>query len=478
MKEYFFLARLIIGLWLTATTVSLCGCDKILEVKPPATQLSKGNVFASDASANAAMIGIYGTLSLSGFSSGDGTSVTYLAGLSSDEFYNYSTDASVSEFYKNNLSPSNLNIYTLWAGPYSTIYDCNAIIEGLNNNPLVSTGMKNELVGEALFLRSFSYFYLVNLFGDVPLIVSTNYSTNTNVERTPAEKVYDRIISDLLMSKDLMVADYSYSNGDKSRPNKYAAEFLLSRAYLFTGQYQLAEHYATEILSQTDKYKLNDSLSDVFYKNSTEAVWQLAPVLNTYPNESDQFILYAVPNSIALSKTLMNSFENNDLRVKKWIGTLNVSDTSYNFAYKYKNTYSNSVGVEYSMVFRLAELYLIRGEARLMQENLSGPNGALSDLNVIRLRAGLNPLSTGLTQNSILKEIQLQRQLELFSEWGHRWLDLKRYKSINGGAESLADEILPITKNVQWKSTARLYPIPQSQLDNDPKMKDQQNPGY
>jgi len=112
----------------------------------------------------------------------------------------------------------------------------------------------------------------------------------------------------------------------------------------------------------------------------------------------------------------------------------------------------------------LAEQYLIRAEARAEKNNL---NGAIDDLNMIRERAGLSPLLPSSDQSQVLAAVAQERRIELFAEWGHRWLDIKRTKT--------ADQILGPIKSL-WKSTAQLYPIPTLEIQTDPNLK--QNPGY
>jgi len=119
------------------------------------------------------------------------------------------------------------------------------------------------------------------------------------------------------------------------------------------------------------------------------------------------------------------------------------------------------------MVLRLAEQYLIRSEARAMQNNIAG---AISDLDIIRQRAGLNllaDLNPTIEQAELLDEIFLQRRKELFAEWGHRWLDLKRSDRTS---EALEDE------NPYWEDTDLLYPIPETERIKNPNLT--QNEGY
>jgi hypothetical protein len=119
---------------------------------------------------------------------------------------------------------------------------------------------------------------------------------------------------------------------------------------------------------------------------------------------------------------------------------------------------------EHYIVLRLAEQHLIRGEARAMQNKLIESK---QDLNIIRNRAGLTN-STASSKEDILAAIARERKVELFSEWGNRWYDLKR----TGKANSVLSTIKPQT----WQATDTLYPIPQSQINLNSALS--QNPGY
>ena len=104
--------------------------------------------------------------------------------------------------------------------------------------------------------------------------------------------------------------------------------------------------------------------------------------------------------------------------------------TNYFFPYKYKLTELSPVDTEYNMVLRLAEVYLIRAEARAQQGNITG---AQADLDTVRARAGLAATTAG-DLPSLLTAILHERQVELVAEWGHRWLDLE---SVSGMADAV-----------------------------------------
>ena len=124
----------------------------------------------------------------------------------------------------------------------------------------------------------------------------------------------------------------------------------------------------------------------------------------------------------------------------------------------------NATPSEYYMVLRLTEQYLIHAEASAEQNKLAD---AIADINLIRRRAGLPDLPDSLDQAQTLSAIMQERRIELFAEWGHRWLDLKR--------TGQADAVLGPIKTT-WQTNAQLYPIPLSELQSDSKLT--QNAGY
>ncbi|MFY0255507.1 RagB/SusD family nutrient uptake outer membrane protein [Chitinophaga sp. 30R24] len=168
-----------------------------------------------------------------------------------------------------------------------------------------------------------------------------------------------------------------------------------------------------------------------------------------------------MPN-YAINNILYNAFELGDTRKSKWINSITVLGSAYLYPYKYKSRTNNNA--EFEMVLRLAEQYLIRAEARAQQNNTSQ---AKEDLDVIRLRAGLTG-TTATDKNSLLLAIEHERQVELFCEWGHRWLDLKR--------TNRSTAIIGTEKPAGWQDTDVLYPIPQSAVSTNSKLS--QNKGY
>jgi hypothetical protein len=281
-------------------------------------------------------------------------------------------------------------------------------------------------------------------------------------------EIYQQIIQDLKEAQEMLST--SYPTPGKVRPNKWAATALLARAYLYMGNWADAEAQATAIID-AQAYSMVQDLNAVFLANSAEAIWQLMPVINnTNGNNTHEGFLFvsacaACRPDIRLTQFLLNGFEPNDKRKAAWVGTKTVNNEVYFSPLKYKvRTNYPAAPAEYYTVLRLAEQYLIRGEARAHQNNVQG---AQEDLNIIRSRAGLGA-TTANDESSLLAVIETERQVELFAEWGHRWFDLKR--------TGRADAVLSLEKAPNWQSTDRLYPIPFEEIKINPSLT--QNPGY
>jgi hypothetical protein len=463
----------------------IASCKKAVQVDAPITNLVSASVYSSNTSASAAVTGIYAQMENSGNFIGTASSATMsfgaVAGLSADELalYPNPSDMRLSQAYSNSLT-SNPNPLPFWATLYNFIYLSNSAILGLTNSTSITPALKSQLLGEAEFIRAFCHFYLVNSYGDIPLVTSTNFQQNAVLSRTPSAQVYQQIITDLKDAQNLLSDNFLDPTGavtlDRVRPNNGAATALLARAYLYIGSYDSAETQATAVINNSATYQLN-SLDSVFLANSTEAIWQLQSIIPGY-NTSDgyMYILQGGPNPysnpVYLSTELLAAFEPADQRAIDWIGADSSTGVTYYYPYKYKVEGGGAPipVTENLMVLRLGEQYLIRAEARAQEGNLVG---AAADLNVIRNRAGLSNTSAS-TQTDLILAISHERQVELFTEWGHRWLDLKRTNTANSVLGAPGNVCL--YKGGNWNANWELYPLPLTELQADGNLT--QNPGY
>lgn len=239
-------------------------CKRFVEIDPPKDQITNDKVYTSNETATAAMRGVYAQMmSEYGFASGSVYSVTLLAGRSADEFINYNPDENYIQFIANNLLPENIHLRTgLWQQPYRTIYLANSVIENLQGATGVSIATARQLTGEAKFVRAFAHFYLTNLFGKVPIILTTDYQKNIIAKQGTVAEVYVQIVSDLKEAVDLLSENYPAA--DRTRVNKWAAKALLARVYLYQKDWINAEKEATEVISTKNSYRIVEDLNDVF----------------------------------------------------------------------------------------------------------------------------------------------------------------------------------------------------------------------
>ncbi|HTF30713.1 MAG TPA: RagB/SusD family nutrient uptake outer membrane protein, partial [Flavitalea sp.] len=153
--------------------------------------------------------------------------------------------------------------------------------------------------------------------------------------------------------------------------------------------------------------------------------------------------------------------------INKYTDTVSNPHIEYYYPYKYKSATLDDPITEYATVFRLGEQYLIRAEARAQQGDILG---ATDDLNTIRARAGLGNTAATI-QSDLLAAILHERRVELFTEWGHRWFDLKRTASV----DAVMNLVTP-QKGGTWSSNWAWYPIPDGELRANKNLV--QNVGY
>ena len=457
----------------TLLLFSSSSCKKFVEVDAPVTSVNSKNVFNSNETATAVLTGIYIDLSRTIWM------LSLTPALSSDEITLYggssSSNTSYIPIYLNLLDPKKLDLSDFCSSFYPKIYTLNLAIESLGTAKNLTQAVKTQLLGEAYFMRAFYYFYLVNFYGDVPLSISTDYTKNGTLSRSLKSKVYELIIDDLMKAKTFLSAQYLTGNAltpyptgveERVRPTKWAAEALLARVNLYNGYWKNAEEEASLVINNVSLYHLT-SLDKTFLKNNAESIWQLQPVdafLNTI--DATNFIFLST-RSCYLSDDLVNSFEVNDKRKSNWVNQITIDGVSYPYAFKYKVDVGDHPVDEYTVVLRLAEQYLIRAEARAELGDLSG---AEDDLNIIRARAGLGNVSIK-NKVDILAAILHERQIEFFTELGHRWLDLKRTKNIDN-----VMSIVCLKKGGIWNTNKQLYPFSSKDIQYDPNLI--QNPGY
>ncbi|MDO5637842.1 MAG: RagB/SusD family nutrient uptake outer membrane protein [Myroides sp.] len=442
----------------------IAGCEDFIEADVPDTQITGSQVFKDAQTAEAALQETYIGLRDQVLVTGTGTGMGALMGLYTDELQNWRiSNATDQSFYTNTVSPANNILSQIWNNSYTLVYNTNKIVEGLDKSDNIPDETKQRIKGEALVVRSMVYFYMAQLFGDIPYIITTDHKVNSTVKRTPQDAVYQNVVADLQSAAVLLEGQPVGAGRTKINSDVTAA--LLGRVHLCLENWEQVIEYS-DLLILNGNYKLEEDLDKVFLKESTGTVWHLkTPVEGNNTHEGRYFIFNtAPPPSISLTEQLVNAFDPSDLRKEHWIKSVEDNQTNTFFhAFKYKERQNTASSKEYSVVFRLEEAYYNRMEAYL---NTGRMDLALADWNLLRMRYGMSPYTAipGNWKDSLMEE----RRFEFFCEFGFRFFDLKRTRKLS--AEMIKNKPL-------WLEHFELLPLPQTELLLNPNLLPQ-NEGY
>lgn len=462
------LRNIIIGL---TSVTSLAACEKMIDIPAPITETSSSRVYSTDKLALAALSGAFSsTFNSISFAYG----MTTTTSLVSDDVIHLSS-TNFDELTKNTYLPTSSTsavnqINDIWTSMYQGIYRFNSLIEGAQSSTALSDSVKLRLTSEAKFMRAYCYFYLSNLFGQVPLILETDVTKTSLAPKDSIAKINRQIIQDLVEARNNLTTNYSKSPGYRTVVTKWAACALLARVYLYNKQWELAELEASKVIDSAGLYSLipSASLENCFVRANAEAIFQYGPYLSPtsgYTYEGSTFVTSS--SQYSLTEDLYSTFSAADARKAKWIRDTTFSGVKNHQSFKYRATSTTNATAlgrqEAPTVLRLAEQYLIRAEARVQQLKLAE---GTADLDQVRIRANTGA-TTASSQDDLIVELAAENRREFFNEYGHRWLDLKRTGKIN--------EVLG-AKKPTWQARAAYFPLPQSAVDANPNLK--QNDDY
>ncbi|WP_286751685.1 MULTISPECIES: RagB/SusD family nutrient uptake outer membrane protein [Sphingobacterium] len=457
MKTHIFIYTILAILLLQ---VSL-SCEKMLEVDVPENQIPTESVFETVQTANAALAELYAGLWNSSPLAGNQTG--RLLGSYTDDLTYYGTNSTTGlyDIFQNQQIDSNAAISTYWASAYRLVYVSNAILEGTEKSSTIPATEKQRIKGEALMVRSILFFYLHQIFGDIPYPTSTDYQINQSLSKIQSSEVMTQLENDLNTSISLLTD--TYRSTERIIPNRKVAQLMLAKIYMLQSKWNNAETLLRTII-QSSLYQPENDLSKVFTKSGSHILWQLKPKNNGDATQevTAYYFTGAAPSNYALSQNLVNIFTAGDQRKNQWMATVTVGQNTWYRAAKYKALTNNTS--EFSVVFRLEEVYLLLAETLAQQDKIAE---ALPYLNVTRQRATLAALVIPISKQSLLDEILLENRKEFFTEMGHRFLDLKRMNRLN--------DLLSIKTN--WKSYHSYWPLPQKELLLNPNL-NPQNTGY
>jgi hypothetical protein len=367
--------------------------------------------------------------------------------VSDNDLFWAGTFADYEDVFRKNQVASNLTVYQMWANSYHTINIANTVLTKLD---LVSEEQQPIIEAEAKFMRGLVYFYLVNLFAQpysagnissqpgVPLILQPVEGYDPKRDKLPrasVEAVYTQVLSDLQEAAEKLPEE-----SENFRASKFAALAALSRVYLSQGDFANAADAANQVI-ESGQFELASSFDKAFNNtsNSTEDIFAIQQTSQSNSGTSNYGIttFYASypigRGEMQVTENHLGKYDDNDARAQFFEMGESISGDQGMLTQKWRDLYKTIP------VFRLAEMYLTRAEANLHLAQQVGDKTPLEDVNLIRERASVDPLSS-----ADAEQVVHERFLELAFE-GERFLTVKRLKlTVDGHAFNDPKLVLPI----------------------------------
>lgn len=404
--------------------------------------------------------------------------------------WGYDMVAGNKDINNNIFSPA--DAFCDWVPFYSVIARANEVLYYTEKIEFKDKADQDRIMGEAYFLRAYSYFILAKNGGAVPLLVEPYLSEGEDmyVERTPVDKIYNQIISDVTLAEQLLPTTRTdlRIRASKAAAQALFCDVLLTRGYSSFAQntdFSMAITKADAVLANTN-YKLGSgaNYANIFRNsNNAESIFEIW--FDYKYSETQGFCLFFLPRSYTKkrpygggttmlpSHSLVNSFEPGDLRTATTFTVLSKADEQYfdnsvkgmTYGNKYLGTVTE-IGVQrYSdnhiILYRLSDVMLMKAEALIKTNKIPE---ALSIVNAIRNRAGLTA-KTASTASEVLDLLLAERKKELAFE-GKRWYDLLR-----------TGKVSVFRTEPEFMQGRFLMAVPQSEVDRNPKLLPQ-NPTY
>ena len=465
---------------------TLSSCRDFLELNPE--HLINNNSFYQDQNDfERALLGAYS--SIRGLYSGSAS--IYATELTTDNTEIHWSSPSVDEmqFDQNTLTSTNATVRGIWNTCLYTVSKCNTILNRIERVSM-DQAAKDKIIGETKFLRAFSYFYLVRLFGRVPLtdqeFTSPGQINATDLSLKPASDVYQVILNDLTSAESLLPRAL---NPDKTKASQATVKTLIGKVHLTMRNYDQAAAKLKEVIDM-NQYSLVTNYGSLFSagnNNRAESILEIQFVrgMNLGNNYSALFTpaitsMAIFPSNlqgsgrITPTLDLYNAYEAGDARkavsVRDSVPLINGGRTYARHGLKFVDwtAIALSDGSVTYTVLRYADVLLMYAEAL---NELGQTTAALPYLNQVRSRAAL-PALTGLNQADLRLALERERRVEFLFE-GHRWFDLVR----TGRARTVLNAHYASQRlNFSVEEYELLFPIPLAEIELNPALV--QNPGY
>lgn len=431
-------------LFLSAALFATGACSDELELTDP-DAIGDDISLSNDENVKSTLLGGYNALSNGALLGGNTQRNSELLGASGEISWS-GTFTDPGDVFNKDMATTSGDAANAWIAAYNAINISNNVLSALD---VVNEEDKDQVEGEALFIRGLAYFDLVQMFAQpysaggassapgVPIRLVDDRNNTDQVARNTVEEVYQQIVA------DLTAAEAKLAEGpNASRASKEAAAAILSRVYLQKGEYANARDAANRAIT-TGNYGLMGVYADCFNGGSTdEDLFDIA--VSTVDGVNNMFNFFASTDAggrgdIEIQNSHLALYEAGDDRLALFLTDPVTGETrSGKWAYQYANV----------KVVRLAEMYLTRAEANFRLATSIG-DSPLNDINTIRNRAGLVSLGA-VTLNVILNE----RHLELAHE-GQRIHDIKRLQgSVTEGSSTF-----------NYNDAKLVFPIPQREMN-------------
>jgi hypothetical protein len=367
---------------------------------------------------------------------------------------------------------TSIRLQAAWTRFYATIAYANIVLDHVGT-PTMTQANRDSYTGQAKFIRALTYFNLVRMFGDVPLVlkeIKTEAEAYT-YNRTAVATVYTQIEKDLTEAAAVLAP--SYTGSDVGRATSIAAKALLGKVYMYEKKYDLAEPILQEVVATGGTPLPYDQIFGLGKDNNREIIFAVQYLGGGY-GEGNTFASGFVPqpsgstiigvsggsNNIG-TKDLYDAFEAGDARLNTAIGIFTTGTFTYYYAKKfvYASVAGGSEGDNDWPVLRYADIILLYAEA--LNENNKTPL-ALIQLNLIRNRSGLVS-KLNLSKDDATTAIRKERRVEMCFE-AERWFDLIRWGIMVDVMKAHKINYPPANGAIgNVVSTLGLYPIPQQE---------------
>lgn len=387
-----------------------------------------------------------------------------------------------------------------WQYLFAHLTAANAVLDNIpaiDDPKWAGTSRKDQILGEASFLRALAYYNLVCHFGGVPIILSVTNEGDFYPSRNTKEEVYAQIIKDLKYAESVLLA--TPYNGEYGRATKGAAQALLAKTYAQMKDYTNCLTYCNNVIN-SGTYSLVADYSKLFgatNKNTSESIFEIQVPTGGTPYNFWGIEIFAYvasdgwPKRNQGSYDLIQAFKAAGDNGVRYTSTFNwqVANASFNMPINawdpakpvpFMNKLPDPngwAGIDNLPVMRLADIILLAAEANVQLGNLPT---AITQLNQIRTRAGLTN-TTASTKSDLALAVLNERRLELVFECT-RWNDLQRADA-NGTINLVTlmnSQVDSYGKSLNFNMNADkhqfILPIPLQDLQLNKNLK--QNPGY